>query len=384
MSGNFFKKNILLLFFTAILISLDVFALDEEEKLLLKNRYAFEVERYFTVLNNYSFFSAINVYENGNDCILDFYKNKNKQHISINPNMLDDDFRSINVMEYEKQGNFKYSNNHNYNKKELNGYYSYIFSFGQDSQFLMMPYLKLNSSIVVLDKYLLDSPLYNIKLGVSDINIGVYTLYNFLNFENSILFADILLSINFDYTRNLTIERKKGNYLLLKNIVSDFNVDFMIGFGYKTEFIISKLFGNLSFIPKISLLRVNKKMDSKNIIDSDDLNDYGGDIIANYNSVYLVPSFDLKINNMFKGILLSRAFNTLFIEFKYLVDVASNYENLYDKVKKDTIQSYFLHPSPLEGVDVSLGFGLNRKYFDYSISYYFNRKIIAFNFNLKF
>ncbi len=382
MKDYFFKRsNIFLTFFAISLGVQGVFAMDSKEK-EMRNKYAFEIERGFTILNRYSFFSAIDAYNDGNFYFLDFYKNGDRQHISVNSSLLSDDFKSINVAEYEKKGDFKYQNDHSYSQRTLGGSYSYIFDFGKNSQLLLIPHLKFNFNTTSLNNYL-DETKGNANLNIYNISGGLYTLFNFFRYRDSSIFADALLSLDFDYTNNSSSERG-GDYILSKRGISDFNINFMFGFGYKTEFTMSKLLGNLSFISKISFLRVSKKMDSKYLIDEWDLNEYGGDIVANYNSIHVMPSFDLVVNDMFKDILLSRAVNTLFFRFKYPINLASNYRNHFPP-DKEAIQYYVLYPRPPEGADIALGFGLtNKNYFGYSISYNFNRKTMAFEFNLSF
>lgn len=382
MKDYFFKrKNIFLTFFAVSLGVQGVFAMDSKEE-EIKIKHAFEIERGFTILNRYSFFSAIDAYNDGNFYFLDFYKNGDRQHISVNSSLLSDDFKSIKVSEYEENGDFKYQNDHSYSQRILGGSYSYIFDFRENSQLLLVPHLKFNFNTTSLNNYLgeVDG---NANLNIYNISGGLYTLFNFFRYRDSSIFADVLLSLNFDYTNNSSSERG-GDYILSKRGISDFNINFMFGFGYKTEFAISKLLGNLSFVSKISFLRVGKKMDSKYLIDEWDLNEYGGDIVANYNSIHVMPSFDLVVNDMFKDILLSRAINTLFFRFKYPINLASDYRNHFPP-DKEAIQYYVLYPRPPEGADIALGFGLsNKNYFGYSISYNFNRKTMAFEFNLSF
>lgn len=378
MKNNFFKKNVLLLSCIICLGVLDVFA-DSEDTKKISEKYAFEIERYFTILNNDLVFSAIDVYNNKSSYTSDFYKNRNKQYVSVDLNSLAEDFESINVGDYEKRGGFTYQNDHSYNLKNFSSGYSYVFDFGKNSEILLMPYLNFAFKTIKFNNSL-DDAHGNISLNIFDIKGGLYALYNFLNYDDSSIFIDLLLSLNFDYTRNLTY---KESIYEPKQSLADFNINFMIGLGYKTEFVISRSFGSLLFIPKISLLRIGNKMDSKNIIDRDDIASYGGDVFADYNSIYAVPSFDLAINNIFKGMLLSKAVNSLFLRFKYLIDINSSYDNSFEVIK-EAAQVYLLDPKVPEGLDISLGFSLfSKKYFGYSVSYNFNRKRITFNFNLK-
>lgn len=355
-----------------------VFAADEDKK----NKNAFEIERYFTILNRDSILTIIDIYEKQNYNVLDSLRNKNKQHISINSYFISSNFKSIDVSEYEKEGGFKYESNHDYNLKNFNGSYSYIFDFGKNSEFLLVPHLSFSFKPFNLNSFLGSVDL-SPKFSTFDMNGGFYTRFNFLNYESSSLFLDVLLSLNFNNIKNSTYE--KDAYKPVESNVSNFDVNFMLGLGYKTEFEISKLFGKASFLPKISFLGVSKKIDSKNIIDEYDLENFGGDVTANYNSVYAMPSFDLTINDMFKSIFLGEMINTLSFKFKYLIDIASNYKNSYEVIKQyTTTQVFVLYPKPPEGFDMSLGLGLDKKYFAYKVSYNFNREAIIFDFNFKF
>ena len=376
------KCNIVFCFvcFISLLLKVNyVFAADEGDK----NKYAFEIERYFTILNRDSILTITDIYEKQNYNVLDFLRNKNKQHIFINSYFIVSNFKSIDVSEYEEKGKFKYESNHDYNLENFTGDYSYIFDFGKNSEFLLMPYLSFGLEPFNMNYFMEGDDSIDLKFNIFTINGSLYTRFKFLNYENSSLFIDVLLSLNFNNTFNNTNNRKKSAYNFVKTQVSNFDVNFMLGLGYKAEFEVSKLLGKVSFLPKISFLKVGKKMDSKNIIDKENLKDLGGDVTANYNSVYAMPSFDLTINDMFKSIFLGEMINTLSFKFKYLVDIASDYKNSY-KFKSGDTQMYVLYPRPPEGFDISLGLGLDKKYFAYKGSYNFNRKAIIFDFNLKF
>lgn len=64
-----------------------------------KNRYAFEIERYFAILNKNSILSITDIYEKQNYNALDFLKNKNKQHISINSYLINNNFKSMGIID---------------------------------------------------------------------------------------------------------------------------------------------------------------------------------------------------------------------------------------------------------------------------------------------
>ncbi len=75
--------------------------------------------------------------------------------------------------------------------------------------------------------------------------------------------------------------------------------------------------------------------------------------------------------------------NTLSFKFKYFVDISSDYKYSY-KSKDNIAQNAIVFPQPQNMPDISLGFGLDKKYFGYDISYNFNRKAVLFDFNFKF
>lgn len=79
MKDNFLKRGIsLLLFFIISFRTVNIFALTKEQEKTYRNQYAFEVGRYFSILNKHSFFSVIDTYNDGNYYFLDFSKNRNR------------------------------------------------------------------------------------------------------------------------------------------------------------------------------------------------------------------------------------------------------------------------------------------------------------------
>ena len=87
---------------------------------------------------------------------------------------------------------------------------------------------------------------------------------------------------------------------------------------------------------------------------------------------------------MFKSTFVGNyVLNTISFKFKYFVDIGSKYEHSYEP-KLNTIQNTIIFPKPKNMADMSLGLGLDQKYFGYEISYNFNRKAVLFDFNFKF
>ena len=347
-----------------------------------RNQYSFEIERYFKILNKEYILLPVSTYDKESYSVSDFLKSKKRQHLFVSSYLIYDDFKSENIKKYEKHGSFDYKYNHLYDVKDFNAGYSYVFDFGKKSDFILAPYLNNGFKILNLDN-VLDEKKDSIAFNIFNINSGLYTVYSFLNLDNQSLFFDGLVDLNLNYIKNVT---KDEDYSPSKTSISNFNFNLFFGIGHKTKLKISEILGKLSIVQKLSIMRSGVCLDSKNIIDSEIIKDskFEGDIVANYNNVYLVPSFDLKIYDMFKSTFVGNyMLNTISFKFKYFVDIGSKYEHSYES-KADTIQSTIIFPKPENMADMSLGLGLDQKYFGYEISYNFNRKAVLFDFNFKF
>ena len=293
-------------------------SLPTEER--LRNRYSFEIERYFKILNKESILLPVSTYDKESYNVSDFLKNKKRQHLFVSSYLIYDDFKSENIRKYEKHGGFNYKHSHPYDVKYFNAGYSYVFDFGKKSDFILAPYLNFGFKILNLDNFY-DCKKDSIAFNTFNTNGGLYTVYNFLNFDNQFLFFDGLVDLNLNYIKNVT---KDEDYSPSKTSISDFNLNLFFGIGHKTKLKISEILGKISIVQKLSIMRSNVSSDSKNIIDSEIIKDSApeGDIVANYNNVYLVPSFDLKIYDMFKSTFVGNyMLNTISFKFKYFVDI---------------------------------------------------------------
>ena len=348
----------------------------------LRNQYSFEIERYFKILNKEYILLPVNIYDKESYNVSDFLKSKKRQHLFVSSYLIYDDFKSENIKKYEKHGGFDYKYNHLYDIKDFKAGYSYVFDFGKKSDFILAPYLNFGFKILNLNHSMNDEEA-STAFNIFNTNGGLYTVYNFLNFDNQSLFFDGLVDLNLNYIKNVT---KSEGYSLPKTSVSNFNFNLFFGIGHKTKLEISEILGKLSIVQKLSIMRSGVCLDSKNIVDDGIIKNpkYEGDIVANYNNVYLVPSFDLKIYDMFKSTFVGNyMLNTISFKFKYFVDIGSKYEHSYES-KPNTIQNTIIFPKPKKMADMSLGLGLDQKYFGYEISYNFNRKAVLFDFNFKF
>ena len=348
----------------------------------LKNQYSFEIERYFKILNKEYILLPVNIYDKESYNVSDFLKSKKRQHLFVSSYLIYDDFKSENIKKYEKHGGFDYKYNHLYDIKDFKAGYSYVFDFGKKSDFILAPYLNFGFKILNLN-HSMDDEEASTAFNIFNTNGGLYTVYNFLNFDNQSLFFDGLVDLNLNYIKNVT---KSEGYSLPKTSVSNFNFNLFFGIGHKTKLEISEILGKLSIVQKLSIMRSGVCLDSKNIVDDGIIKNpkYEGDIVANYNNVYLVPSFDLKIYDMFKSTFVGNyMLNTISFKFKYFVDIGSKYEHSYES-KPNTIQNTIIFPKPENMAGMSLGLGLDQKYFGYEISYNFNRKAVLFDFNFKF
>ena len=346
------------------------------------NKYSFEVERYFRILNKESILLPISTYDKESYNVSDFLKSKKRQHLFVSSYLIYDDFKSENIKKYEKHGSFDYKYNHLYDIKDFKAGYSYVFDFGKKSDFILAPYLNFGFKILNLN-HSMDDEEASIAFNIFNTNGGLYIVYNFLNFDNQSLFFDGLVDLNLNYIKNVT---KSEGYSLPKTSVSNFNFNLFFGIGHKTKLEISEILGKLSIVQKLSIMRSGVCLDSKNIVNDGIIKNpkYEGDIVANYNNVYLVPSFDLRFSDMFKSTFVGNyVLNTISFKFKYFVDIGSKYEHSYES-KADTIQNTIIFPKPENMADMSLGLGLDQKYFGYEISYNFNRKAVLFDFNFKF
>ena len=348
----------------------------------LRNKYSFEIERYFKILNKESILLPVSTYDKESYNVSDFLKSKKRQHLFVSSYLIYDDFKSENIKKYEKHGSFDYKYNHLYDIKDFKAGYSYVFDFGKKSDFILAPYLNFGFKILNLN-HSMDDEEASTAFNIFNTNGGLYTVYNFLNFDNQSLFFDGLVDLNLNYIKNVT---KSEGYLPSKTSISNFNFNLFFGIGHKTKLEISEILGKLSIVQKLSIMRSGVCPDSKNILASEDIKDPAleGDIVANYNNVYLVPSFDLKIYDMFKSTFVGNyMLNTISFKFKYFVDIGSKYEHSYES-KPNTIQNTIIFPRPENMAGMSLGLGLDQKYFGYEISYNFNRKAVLFDFNFKF
>ena len=343
----------------------------------LRNQYSFEIERYFKILNKEYILLPVNIYDKESYNVSDFLKSKKRQHLFVSSYLIYDDFKSENIKKYEKHGGFDYKYNHLYDIKDFKAGYSYVFDFGKKSDFILAPYLNFGFKILNLN-HSMDDEEASTAFNIFNTNGGLYTVYNFLNFDNQSLFFDGLVDLNLNYIKNVT---KSEGYSLPKTSVSNFNFNLFFGIGHKTKLEISEILGKLSIVQKLSIMRSGVCLDSKNIVDDGIIKNpkYEGDIVANYNNVYLVPSFDLRFSDMFKSTFVGDyMLNTISFKFKYFVDIGSKYEHSYES-KSDTIQNTIIFPKPENMAGMSL-----EKYFGYEISYNFNRKAVLFDFNFKF